>query len=203
MRKIFYAGLIAAMAAGTQAIAHEGEHSGSAQSGTQSDQQVSQAGSESGSTEGLVAESKQAGQQAREQAEQTTQQAREQAGQTVAKRESREVSGQIVAMKEVEVRGTNAKNRVVMLKTSKNDRRLVVDLGPATGLQGIQLKEGNEIAVSGPIVEIRDRTFLVADKLKSGDKTVEIQRSPQEKQHAQRGQQPQQQGGASEQPQPS
>lgn len=98
------------------------------------------------------------------------------------KAKPRQVSGHITHMKEVEVRGTDTKNQVVMIKTSKGDRRLVIDLGPTSALEELNLKQGGEIAVEGSLVQIRDRSFIVASRLRHGDKTVDISRQEQQRQ---------------------
>lgn len=97
--------------------------------------------------------------------------------------ELKEVSGKIAKIKQVEVRGADTKNTVVMLKTNKNNRRLVVDLGPTTALEAHQLEVGKEIQVEGRPVQVREHRFLVANRFKTNGKVINIQRKQQLDQH--------------------
>jgi hypothetical protein len=94
-----------------------------------------------------------------------------------------QVSGKILRVKQVEVRGADTKNTVVLLKTKKNNRRLAVDLGPASSLAADKIKVGREIQVEGMPAQIRDQRFLVANRVKINGKMMTIDRKAQETQH--------------------
>lgn len=98
----------------------------------------------------------------------------------------REVRGQIIKIKTVELRGLDARNTVVMLKTNRNDQRLIVDLGPEPQLEALELDIGDELAAAGNVVRTGDKQYLVATKLKTKGQLSEIDRSQQAKQHQQR-----------------
>jgi hypothetical protein len=93
----------------------------------------------------------------------------------------RQVSGEIVNMKEVEIRGANIKNKIVMLNTTKKKRQLVVDLGPTTGLTAVKLNKGEKISVEGPVKQIRERRVLFADRIKVDGQEVKINRDEEKK----------------------
>lgn len=93
----------------------------------------------------------------------------------------RQVSGEIVDMKEVEIRGANVKNKIVMIETTKNKRHLVIDLGPTGGLAGMTLNKGEKISVQGPVKQIRDQRVLIADRLKVDGKMMQIGRDQEKK----------------------
>jgi hypothetical protein len=67
----------------------------------------------------------------------------------------RQLTGQIMRTKEVEIRGTDLTNQVVLLQTDQG-RQMVVDLGPMTNLRGLTLKAGAEIKVRGQPARIGD-----------------------------------------------
>lgn len=110
----------------------------------------------------------------------------------------REVSGTIIETKTVEMRGTDQQNVVALIRTSRGDRRLIVDLGPAQQLEQAKLREGEKIAVEGTVATIRDQQFLVASRVKANGQTIEVDRTAQRKLHQgktggmQRGAQPEQ-----------
>lgn len=91
----------------------------------------------------------------------------------------RQVSGTVLDTKMVKFKGTNQANTIALLKTKKNDRRLTVDLGPKDELNKLKVKKGQQLAVQGIVVNVGDQQVLIADKVKAGDKTIEIDRVPQ------------------------
>jgi hypothetical protein len=94
----------------------------------------------------------------------------------------RQVSGTIVQMKSVEVRGADAQNTVALMKTNKGDKRLLIDLGGTTDLQPLNLKQGDAIAVEGPVTRIGDHQVLIASRVRAekGQRNIiEIDREKQ------------------------
>ena len=91
----------------------------------------------------------------------------------------REMSGTVLDTKTVKFRGTDQANIVALVQTKKSARRLAVDLGPKQQLGSLKIKKGQELAARGVIINVGDRPVFVADKLKQGDKTVDIDRMGQ------------------------
>jgi hypothetical protein len=60
----------------------------------------------------------------------------------------RQLTGQIMRIKQVDIRGTDFTNQVVLLQTDQG-RQIVADLGPMTNLRGIRLKPGAEVDIRG------------------------------------------------------
>lgn len=86
-----------------------------------------------------------------------------------------QMSGTILNEQEVDVRG-GAKSRVVMIKTDQG-KRVLTDLGPASGLQSLNLKKGDRIEVSGHGARTGERAaILFADTIRAGNRTVNVQR---------------------------
>lgn len=94
----------------------------------------------------------------------------------------RQVSGEIIKMKQVDVRGTDTKNTIVMMKTQKNDRRLIVDLGPSQQIKNERIAVGKKLKVEGQIVRLRNQPILVASRATIGNQTSDIARDRQQRQ---------------------
>jgi nitrate reductase NapAB chaperone NapD len=92
--------------------------------------------------------------------------------------QSRQITGQIMRTKQVEIRGTDLTNQVVLLQTDRG-RQIVADLGPMTNLRGIRLKSGAEIEVRGRPARVGDQLVLMADQVSAGGKTVSVHRPQQ------------------------
>jgi hypothetical protein len=96
----------------------------------------------------------------------------------------REVSGEVVSTKHVEVRGAGTENLVVLLAPRRGHDRLVVDLGPADAWRSIDLERGDNLAVEGRLAEVGDRRVLVAQRARAGDGCiVTVDRSAQRAQY--------------------
>ncbi|HLV65687.1 MAG TPA: hypothetical protein VKY73_07730 [Polyangiaceae bacterium] len=92
----------------------------------------------------------------------------------------RQVSGTVIANKPVTVRGTDLRLVVVHLRTATGDRRLVLDLGPATRLAGIQVQRGQRLAAEGFVARVGNgEEVFVARRVRQGDHVVSIDRSGQ------------------------
>jgi S1-C subfamily serine protease len=115
----------------------------------------------------------------------------------------RQVSGEIVKTKRVDVRNSDRQHLVALLKTDDGNR-LIVDLGSPGRLGDQMPKIGDQISATGRSARVGDRTIIVADQLRNGDQTVRIDHSgwmqrrsqPASRQH---GQQDRQQGDRSNQ----
>lgn len=91
----------------------------------------------------------------------------------------RQVSGKVLDTKTVKFKGTDQQNLAALIRTSKNDRRLIVDLGPKSELKGINIKKGQKLSAKGAVVNIGDQQVLLANAVTRGDNTVQIDRSAQ------------------------
>jgi sporulation protein YlmC with PRC-barrel domain/nitrate reductase NapAB chaperone NapD len=93
--------------------------------------------------------------------------------------QSRQITGQILRSKQVDIKGTDFTNQVVLLQTDQG-RQLVADLGPMTNLRGLRLQPGAEIEVRGRPGRVGDQLVLMADQVSAGGKTVSIHRERQQ-----------------------
>ena len=103
------------------------------------------------------------------------------AGSAADAQKLRQVSGEVIAVKQVEVRKANLKNTVVMINTTKKNRRLIADLGPV-GAEGANVKKGDKIALEGAVIRMRETPVMVAKRVKVGGKVITVDRTAQEKQ---------------------
>lgn len=95
-------------------------------------------------------------------------------------KKSRQVQGTVVNLKKVTIRDTNVENLIAMIRTEKNDRRLIVDLGPRAGFQAGQIAEGSKISVYGNTVRLGSQIVLVASRVNVNGKEKAIDRSAQQ-----------------------
>jgi sporulation protein YlmC with PRC-barrel domain len=102
--------------------------------------------------------------------------------------QSRQLTGRVMRTKQVDIRGTDFTNQVVLLQTEQG-RQIVADLGPMTNLRGFRLKPGAEIEVRGQPARIGDQLVLMADQVSAGGKTVSVRRPDQPSAQLQRGSQ--------------
>lgn len=91
----------------------------------------------------------------------------------------RQVRGVVLADKRVQVRGANERNLVVLIETHRKHERLAIDLGPADRMAALDIAPGDRIAVEGRMHRIRDRQFLVADRVRAGGRIASVDRSHQ------------------------
>lgn len=91
---------------------------------------------------------------------------------------TRQVSGTVLETKMVDINGTQLQNLVVLLKTTRNDRRLRVDLGPVNKLP-TTIVPGERIAAEGRVARLGDHQVLIADRLRDDDQSYRIDRGEQ------------------------
>lgn len=84
------------------------------------------------------------------------------------------VKGKIEASKSAKVNGTT--HTVVRVK-GDNEAMTLVDLGPTTALTAVKAEVGQEIVVSGPLMQIGEKEVLIAESAKISGKEVVIARS--------------------------
>lgn len=90
------------------------------------------------------------------------------------------VQGEVLKTKKASVRDT--KHLIVQLEKSGGNKCLV-DLGPANRLQEMDIQEGDQISVRGPMTKAGDRRILIAQEIKGPDQSQgakQIQRDGQE-----------------------
>ena len=88
-------------------------------------------------------------------------------------RSGRQLNGTVVRVQNPSVSGE--KHRLVTLETS-DGRNLLVDLGPTRNLQDLEIKEGDEITVSGPMVRVQDRRVVMARQVTTDEGRHQINR---------------------------
>lgn len=83
--------------------------------------------------------------------------------------------GKVLQKKNVDIRGTDRKNLVVLLQTEDN-RRTVVDLGDVSAMKNAKIDEGTEVTVTGTPVRIGDRLVIAASNIEVQGQQVSVQR---------------------------
>jgi hypothetical protein len=89
--------------------------------------------------------------------------------------QSRQVSGEVLMIKDVEIRGTETHNKVAMLSTTRGEQRILVDFGPAA--QADEIRKGVEVKVEGPVRLVDGRPVIVAQRFRLGGETTTVDRS--------------------------
>ncbi|MAT16688.1 MAG: hypothetical protein CMJ46_15620 [Planctomyces sp.] len=85
-------------------------------------------------------------------------------------------SGEIIRTKKVNVRGQGREHLVVLMETQKGERR-VADLGPVKQFKNIELKSGDQITVTGDVVNVGESQVIAARKVEVDERTVRIERA--------------------------
>jgi hypothetical protein len=196
----FWALLAALTVAPGAALAQE-EHGGSHQAQDQSSQHTP---SESTRAQGTQARGTQTQRQQEMQPRQQRQQQQQQAVVPTEqdRQQLRQVSGDVLRIKTVRIMGTDQTNLVALIETQRGERRLAVDLGPAEDARQLGLTTGDRLAVEGRVYRIGDDPLLVATRVRSGNQSVQIDRSEQQQHASQQHQQQTQQRVGQAQPQP-
>lgn len=92
---------------------------------------------------------------------------------------TQEISGEVVKTKKVEVRGTQAKNLVVLLDTNQGGR-VVADLGDAKKMEEQKIEEGKKVNLTGTMVNLGNHRVFFARQIGSTDgQMANIDRSGQ------------------------
>lgn len=87
----------------------------------------------------------------------------------------KEVRGKIERVKTVLLRGTRQGHLTILLSTIA-ERRMVVDLGPASRFRNVDLRAGDWIVVHGPIGRVNDRRVLFAQQVHIDGEIIQIDR---------------------------
>ncbi|MFG0267900.1 MAG: hypothetical protein ACF8AM_22515 [Rhodopirellula sp. JB055] len=97
-------------------------------------------------------------------------------GQTMeVERSGREYTGTIESTKTVDIQGQQ--RQLAKLKTD-NGKKLLVDLGRKENLDA-NIRDGAQVTVNGPAVQVNERVLLLATKLTLNGETVEVPRMAQ------------------------
>lgn len=88
-------------------------------------------------------------------------------------RSQRSVTGEVMTTRSVSIRGQ--KRLLANIETDQGDE-VVVDMGPASELNGFRVSKGDELNARGIPVKANDQRVLVAMRLESGDKSVTLKR---------------------------
>lgn len=86
----------------------------------------------------------------------------------------REASGEVVKLKQADVRGAH---HVVATIQASDDKQYLADLGPADQLKKFNLSLGDKITAQGQMVKVGEKPILIAKSVKAGDQSAQIQRS--------------------------
>jgi hypothetical protein len=87
-----------------------------------------------------------------------------------------DLTGVVIRSKDVTIKDTKIKHKVVMISTEKNGQ-MIVDLGPSDNIAEASIKPGKTIHVEGWLVGVGDRLVVLAKTLKADDKTYEIRKN--------------------------
>jgi hypothetical protein len=101
----------------------------------------------------------------------------EQAGKRVNK--SRQVRGTVLQHKQVKIKGTDLTNEVMLLRTQKGNKILVVDAGRSDKLSSLALDRGKQVTARGQVVTMKGQQVLVASDIMQGNQRLAVDRSQQ------------------------
>lgn len=85
-----------------------------------------------------------------------------------------DVKGTVKSVKQASTRG-NQKHMMAIVET-RDGKKLAVDLGTESDELRNNLKEGEDVSVSGHLVKVKDRRVLLADSLEHNNRTINIAR---------------------------
>lgn len=94
------------------------------------------------------------------------------------------VTGTVVNERNVWLRNTQQQNKMLTLDTQDRGR-LSVDLGPVQNLRNLPLTPGTEVTAQGNLIWLGNTLVLMADQVTANQQTVQLQRSPLERQRMQ------------------
>lgn len=90
-------------------------------------------------------------------------------------RQRQRIAGAIEGLKTVKVRGAGTDSLLALIQTD-DGRRVVVDLGNAKYIEGLQLKKGDHISVRGPSVQVKNRSVVMARQIQAEGEPKQITR---------------------------
>lgn len=96
------------------------------------------------------------------------------------------IRGQVRELHTQQLAGFDDPHLMARIQT-KDGRTAKVDLGPKSRLNAIDISEGDELTVSGVRGRVNDRTMLMATRIETGDRSIEIERPRATRQKRVRG----------------
>ncbi|MEZ6091120.1 MAG: PDZ domain-containing protein [Pirellulaceae bacterium] len=90
-----------------------------------------------------------------------------------SERQRETVSGKILQLRSERLMGMNEPSMVARIRTNDNMPAKIV-LGPKSTIQKLDLQDGDNITVQGFKGRVNDKTMLLADSVKSGERTVRV-----------------------------
>ena len=94
---------------------------------------------------------------------------------TYVERSLRSISGEVLSTHKAKLRGTEHLMAIVETKQNDRTRKVAVDLGQADRLK-MKVEKGSQLTFSGFPVKVKDRTLVLAQTVRDGDKQVQIDR---------------------------
>jgi hypothetical protein len=85
------------------------------------------------------------------------------------------LAGQVLSTKQVDWRGSDRRELIVLLKTGA-DKQVIADLGPTAAFKDATVKSGSDLNLRGRFREFGDRKVFFATEATVGNKTVKITR---------------------------
>ena len=92
---------------------------------------------------------------------------------------SRQVRGTVIQSKQVKIKGSDLTNKVMLLRTQKGNKLLVIDAGRTDKLANLELDKGKQVSARGQVVTMKGQQVLIASDLKQGNQRVSVDRSQQ------------------------
>jgi hypothetical protein len=74
------------------------------------------------------------------------------------------LAGEVIRTKQVDVRGSDEKQMVVLIETERGNR-IPVDLGPTSGLKDVKLSSGDRVRINGFMAKVGEKQLVVAEQL--------------------------------------
>jgi hypothetical protein len=81
--------------------------------------------------------------------------------------------GEIVRTKQVELPGMKEPWLIALVRTTQG-RQSIVNLGPISELEELQLQKGDEVAIRGQVLRINGQRIVLADQVRAKGETVQI-----------------------------
>lgn len=84
--------------------------------------------------------------------------------------------GKVLKVKKVQFKDSGQENIVVLIKTPRGHKKMIVDLGDSERIQK-RARMGTRLKVEGFLVRIEDKEFLMAKRVKVGNRIVKVNKN--------------------------
>ncbi|MBC74578.1 MAG: hypothetical protein CME64_01040 [Halobacteriovoraceae bacterium] len=84
--------------------------------------------------------------------------------------------GKVLKVKKVQFKDSDQENIVVLIKTPRGHKKMVVDLGDSERIQK-RARMGTRLKVEGFLVRIEDKEFLMAKRVKVGNRIIKVNKN--------------------------